>query len=94
MFLSYLLNIFYSIIRSGNCLWFQKLETRLLSLFEIFSSSIYGIIVWLEESSSWFIALLTNDVLHICLLSMKFLIDYKKEKKTLNSWKEHSQLMS
>ena len=47
---------------------FRRLETGLLSLFTIFAFSISSIVVWLEELSSCFTAILANDVLQIRLL--------------------------
>jgi hypothetical protein len=65
----FILSIFlYSIVKSGNCLWFRRLETELLNLFAIFAFSIYGIVVWLEELSSCFTALLADNVLQICFI--------------------------
>jgi hypothetical protein len=36
-----LLIFLFSIVRNGNCLWFRRLETGLLSRFAIFSFSIF-----------------------------------------------------
>ena len=60
--------VLYSIVKSGNCLWFRRLEIELLNLFAIFAFNIYGIVVWLEELSSCFTALLANNVLQICFI--------------------------